>query len=73
VDFKITKREGKAVINADQRGWPIAESFHQPGGYALAGPVFARARWRGHFNRRRIAIGEIDAQALEAGGGGFRA
>ena len=71
--FKITQREGKAVIYADQRGWPIAERFHQPGGDALAGPVFARAGRRGHFNRRRITLGTIDAQTLQAGDGDFRA
>jgi hypothetical protein len=73
VHFKITQREGKAVIYADQRGWPIAERFHQPGSDALPGPVFARAGWRGHFNRRRIAFGLIDAQTLQAGNGDFRA
>jgi len=71
--FKVTQREGKAVINADQGGWPIAERFHQPDGDALAGPVFARAGWRGHFGRRRVAFGLIDAQTLQAGNGDFRA
>ena len=73
MDFKIAEREGKAVIYADQRGWPIAERFHQPGSDALSGPVFARAGWRGHFDRRRVAFGEVNAQPPQARGGRFRA
>ena len=73
VRLEIAQRKRKAVVDADQRGRIFGEPFHQPFGNALAGPVFARARWRRNFLRRRLALGQIDAQALEARGRRFRA
>jgi hypothetical protein len=73
VRFEIAQREGKAVVDADQRWRALGEPFHQPFGDALAGPVFAQARrWR-HLHRVPIALGQIDAQALETGGRRLRA
>ena len=44
-----------------------------PTGDAASRPVFARARRWQHLYRRRIALGPIDAKALQAGRGRFRA
>ena len=61
------------MVDADQRGRTLGEPFHQAFGDAPARPVFARARGRWDFHRKRMAFGKIDAQALEAGGRRFRA
>jgi len=71
--FEVAQREGKAVVDADQRRHVLAEPFHQPFRDALSGPVFARARRWKNFHRRGIAIGHIDAQPLEASGWRCRA
>ena len=64
VRFEIAQRKGKAVVDADQRRHVLGQPLHQPFGDALAGPVFARARWRRNFHRKPIALGQIDAQPL---------
>src|SRR5258708_6742499 len=73
VRLEIAQRERKAVVDADQRGRILGQPFHQPFGDALAGPVFARRWRRWHLDRRRFSLGQIDAQALQAGGGRFGA
>ena len=70
--LEITQREGKAVVDADQGGEIFGEPLNQPFGDPASCPVFARAGRRWNFSRQRIGVGQIDAQALEAGGRGFR-
>ena len=71
--LEIAQRKREAVVDADQRGRILGQPLHQPFGDAASGPVFARARRRRNLDRRRIALGQIDAQALQAGGRRFRA
>jgi hypothetical protein len=52
VRLEIRLREGKAVVDANQRGRILGKSLHQPFGDALAGPVFARAWRRQNLDRR---------------------
>ena len=71
--LEIAQRERKAVVDADQRRHVLGQPFHQPFGDAAPRPVFARARRRRNFDGRRIAFGQIDAQALQARGRRLRA
>jgi hypothetical protein len=64
VKFIVPQRKRKAVVDADQCGRILGEPF----GDAAPGSVFARARRRQDFDRRRSALGEINAQALQARG-----
>ncbi len=61
------------MIDADQSRRVLGEPLHQPFGDAAPRPVFARAQRRRNSHRQRIALGQIDTQALEAGVRGFSA
>ena len=71
--LEIAQREREAVVDADQRRHVLGQPFDQPFGDAAPRPVFARRWWRRHFDGRRIALGQIDAQALQARGRRLRA
>ncbi len=73
VHFEIAQREREAVVDADQRRHVLGQPLHQPFGDALAGPVFARAWWWRNLDRRCVALGKVNAQALQACGWRFRA
>ena len=73
VSLEILHREGKAVIDANQRPFRIGKPFDQPFADAPSCPILARTRrWR-HFSRRSGTIREINAQSFQARPGRFRA
>ena len=71
--LEIAQRKREAVVDADQRGRVLGQPFHQPFGDAASRPVFAERWRRQNLDRRRIALGQIDAQALQARGRRLRA
>ena len=61
------------LMGADQCRWVLGQCLDQPFGDAAPGPVFPRRWWGQNLNRRRIALGQIDTQALQARGRCLRA
>ena len=66
--LEIAQREGKPVVDADQRGRVLRQSLDQPFGDATPRPIFLGGRWRWNLDGRCIALGQIGTQALEARG-----
>jgi hypothetical protein len=61
------------VVDADQCRYAFGQPLDKPFGDAVPRPVFARAGWWRNLDRRCVALGEINAQALQARGWRFRA
>ena len=65
MDLEIAQRKREAVVDADQRWRGLGKSLDQPFRDATPGPVLA-GRWRrSDFDRRRVGLGRIDAQARQ--------
>ena len=71
--LEIAQRKREAVVDADQRRRVLGQPLDQPFGDAAPRPVFARRWRRQHLDRRRVALGQIDAQTLQARGRRLRA
>jgi len=62
VHLEIAQRKRKSVVDADQGGYVLGQSLHQPLRDPAPRPVFFQRRWWRNLDGR-IALGEIDPQA----------
>ena len=70
--FEVLEREGKTVVNADERRGILGQNFCQPFCNPTPCPILLRTCGRLDFNRRRVPLCDIHTQAFEARRGSFR-
>ena len=71
--LEVAQRKRKAVVDADQRGQVLGQLVDQPFGNPTPRPVFLQRWRRQNLDRWCIALGQIDAQALQTRGRRLRA
>jgi hypothetical protein len=64
--LEIPQGERETVIDPDQRRHVLSQPLDQPFDDSASGPVFARRWGRRHLDRRHVALGQVNAQALQA-------
>ena len=66
IGLKVWKREGEAMVDADQGPSVLAQPPNEPLGKTSPCPVFPRARRWEHLNGRCCSIRHVNAQPLQA-------